>query len=1470
MTPRPGRSSSFENGPRYDTLQFTPTNQERLSVWGSGHRPKPVYSTYSPEISGPNDIWTEPPDEFYERIPQSQGYSPQLSSHRTQFSSFNSPLAERDRSPLRQVEGSHFSSFPEVLPLRRPAFPPTHQFGSDFTHTTPEVLVADDARSPTTNMNHRDQGSRPGFGSSRQASTIDRFGSRRSNNLLTGYPDTDDDDDDEEEEEADVQIAEEIVEAMKRREGGQDHFFAPTVHPSQAFNRPPKSAGLPRKHPQSNDYEEPVASFQPDHMQVKRSGFSQTSPQAQSVRRQSTPALAPLSLELRDAYKALELSDAEDFEHELTSIADIRDLAKLFVKQSPENKVIYQRAYMAIKNDPRRTSNISSLARNRATVHHQIAASATEPRQRKAKASSTSNVPNMAPATKPRFSTATRSGLNKQNKRPLTPTAPTRPVDAKKQRKHGPFVNDSSEGEDDEPSQATTSASEKRAPATRLPSKPGSPSRIDIAPTSQQHVPASLDKQSDRTLNLYQLKRKIDLGNAQKAQSRDPTMSRENRRQLQQQSPTVPEASLRQSQSDTRSSSSQERPPHARATGGLPGFSNKVANQKSVSNAEKRKAEDSGSSTVHSAIKTKKVEATTTQNLALVRNVQKPQQGGVGNAFKSILLEVSPTAPASPKRIPAPATTAKITTVPVFPRTATATTSSVVQNETQARPQSTDTSRQNVKHGLSRTSTPLTMPLASVSTQQTLRNAESLKLDCTVPFSRRQASIGPGLNAAKEGSIKQSLPGSKDVLVSQVARKTVPTPATLEHADFANEAEKNPLFAPKNVAPSETMTARVTPGIVAGELPIASDNSRCTSSLAKEISSDIAQNDVPNGFEEEFVTSVSAPSVTASTEPTTKGAASNPDEHPNPSANTAGQLKPSSSHTEASFESTMVSRSSSSIPSASVAAHLSQAKAHSHLEEAIEAVKPSSRKTNPLVTPIGPTLILREPPVGTAKKTPLPSAGKEVEAIDTRTSCSSTAHHTPDLEEAKQTLAIAPEMPQEHNVQTEKTAETSTSGSQNSTETGFPHQSLDRKAISESALPLADTTHSRLSTPMSIRIPARAVGPPTELPDTINGQPVRYFEGFDAKARRIGDIRIKSVPDSCPETVNGIPMIYMATRPPRLFEGEAEAYLQYAIQMKTWGDHEDESKVEPLEVCGGRFTVVDIANDRAEQSFKSECKRYTHAFAFQFLNSSTTRDEHDLAVCQATFAPINTWSKKMHLKVWVVRSMVSHIEAATDPPSPHTPYIPKMVYALRLYKLIDNPDAPPLDAESDGEAEEPSEQTSRSSPEQSEEESSDSSNSSGEDSDDDPDKGKHAKKAKLKAAAAAKAKEEDGGKENATANPNKPTKAPKAKDIPKTLRIHQPFPSPRPELYSMLSFANDAACQLQLEVTHPADSPKPLDKEFKRQDDIKLREKANAQWNSGNFVPWHAFFAQRKIGGLEGDRFEILVETVNLSGPRNL
>lgn len=134
---------------------------------------------------------------------------------------------------------------------------------------------------------------------------------------------------------------------------------------------------------------------------------------------------------------------------------------------------------------------------------------------------------------------------------------------------------------------------------------------------------------------------------------------------------------------------------------------------------------------------------------------------------------------------------------------------------------------------------------------------------------------------------------------------------------------------------------------------------------------------------------------------------------------------------------------------------------------------------------------------------------------------------------------------------------------------------------------------------------------------------------------------------------------------------DAEPYFEYSIFQKDWSDEQDENEASTSEITVRQFTNIDEANAQAERLFQN-IQRHPH---YMTVERSSKRDEHGCMIFTNTIVPFHCPAKKHHTMIYVQRNSVSKHANQTAQSLKGTPFISNTGYILRLFKLIEMPDA---------------------------------------------------------------------------------------------------------------------------------------------------------------------------------------------------
>ena len=278
----------------------------------------------------------------------------------------------------------------------------------------------------------------------------------------------------------------------------------------------------------------------------------------------------------------------------------------------------------------------------------------------------------------------------------------------------------------------------------------------------------------------------------------------------------------------------------------------------------------------------------------------------------------------------------------------------------------------------------------------------------------------------------------------------------------------------------------------------------------------------------------------------------------------------------------------------------------------------------------------------------------------------------------------------------------------------------------------------------------------------------------------------------------------------------AEPYFEYTIHQSL---SFSTSSTMTTEISTQPFTTLDNANAQIENLFKA-AKQQHETLGIQNKSMTTQINDHGLSGCEATFTSTEDPNKTFTLALWVERAEVGRYANHTPPANSSPPCISRTVYALRLWKLIDAPSNE--HSESDFESED-------------------------EDDDDDIERAGRIQ-----------------------------------------MRIHHPLPNICTEIHTSLDAANRAAKRVQIELSHEKYPKQPLQKQWQTQSLFDLNKKLDdlrkeVDDDKGGEVDASPSLFEYEEGrrkgcwrsmfngcGLGADRFELLVSTVRLGGPRNL
>lgn len=287
----------------------------------------------------------------------------------------------------------------------------------------------------------------------------------------------------------------------------------------------------------------------------------------------------------------------------------------------------------------------------------------------------------------------------------------------------------------------------------------------------------------------------------------------------------------------------------------------------------------------------------------------------------------------------------------------------------------------------------------------------------------------------------------------------------------------------------------------------------------------------------------------------------------------------------------------------------------------------------------------------------------------------------------------------------------------------------------------------------------------------------------------------------------------------------AEPYFEYTIHQALASSWSEEIATE---ITARPLTSLDTASVQMERSFQNS-KQQFQLLGMELTDTIGQVDDDGLSVQQSTFRCHEDPSKVLTLKLWIERAEVSvyanHVPSINFSPST----IGKIVYAVRLWKLLKTVNAEGPDGNGGHD--------------EREEES---------DEDEDEDKGE----------------DEDTDDEAA--------------------RVHHFLPSVCTEIHTTLDAANRAAKRVQIYLSHK-ESANPMQQQWQTKNLQELNRKLedlreeikNNDGTEEDAPPsqlaheqgrgkgcWRSLF--KVIGGGNHDDYEVLVCKVKVSGPRNI
>ncbi|KAF1925681.1 uncharacterized protein M421DRAFT_423510 [Didymella exigua CBS 183.55] len=141
----------------------------------------------------------------------------------------------------------------------------------------------------------------------------------------------------------------------------------------------------------------------------------------------------------------------------------------------------------------------------------------------------------------------------------------------------------------------------------------------------------------------------------------------------------------------------------------------------------------------------------------------------------------------------------------------------------------------------------------------------------------------------------------------------------------------------------------------------------------------------------------------------------------------------------------------------------------------------------------------------------------------------------------------------------------------------------------------------------------------------------------------------------------------------------AEPYFEYSIHQTISFSPSGTTRTE---LSAQPFITLDSANAQTDKLFQNARQQYE--ILSMRCQSTTTKILHTgISVYEATMLSIDDPSKTLTLRLWVERAEVSVYANHTPSASPTAPLISKVLYALRLWRLVD--EATATDSDSDAE-----------------------------------------------------------------------------------------------------------------------------------------------------------------------------------------
>jgi hypothetical protein len=1194
---------------------------------------------------------------------------------------------------------------------------------------------------------------------------------------------------------------------------------------------------------------------------------------AETTPRRLSAAIPQNDTRLREAYELFGM-DMDP----LPNVNDIRECLRLFIVETPNKKADYQNAFLKIKQDPRRLTGNTALKPSKNAASYQAAKSSKIRKQDIETHSELGTIRRVPSGTVSSLTSTTRPNAKNARKRPLTPNAPPQAVPPKRARNQGPFTQSDSEDDKVEPAIPILGRPAKPV-ALKKSRNPGSFNQSDSEDEeveSEIPVPGRLGKPVDQRggqLNLNQPKSKNDPVDYQpeQSQTRKPVGQRAGRLNLSrlkskidtvdhnpgqifkqdQHTTSLYGAATAQSHVDQSLDDHQRHAEDATNTNTSNTVRKSQAQMKGIIGDEAPKTsviqtpsptkslaftqetspeiEKVMRSTYEPTPPARKPPVTQSQKPVNKPYTQQPSQGGARKAFNDLLSSVTSPTSVNPKR---PSDSTKTvaslkSTLPPLPKgKAASPITSGTGHHFKRRPASSITcdTTQTPPVPNSRRASLVSDSQVTVSSPRSDKHADGI----TKP-SAKASSSSPVRAASNNGN----RPTSETAALVQVEDGPINHNIAVAKRQITGAASPAPKATPTDQIADATVQepATVTP----------------TDNMAEETSVLGSEK-----VKDQDVAASTKDNIAATATKTVAGSLGTPNIS---TADKASSHAPRRIKTNDIVKQNVTTKIS--IPEAG-SSGVSTASKLPHSGITTVDQTPLSKPTSP-----NPPAVPKS--INSSLSPSMPSVETSVSSFPTTTEKSAPlvtmnrqmAVQQPQLEiEDEQNVAM-PDSKQGHALEdphspTMGTIEPSKLTSEQFS-TPVPDQHVDNNAevrglavpdFQESTLPLE--LKSTAADPLPSGLPPQEeLSPPWDTSPTDNmgvellqQGPMNWEKDFSHLLNIHGVDFIPKEAAVADQSHTVIPnnMEFPALQP--LLPGdEAEHSFKYIAFRRIWTSEQDPEEIEAVAQMQTESISVDHANSYAEKLFAMEAEQLQKMFtgAIKFLGTRTRRNQQDCVDCLLTMAPTYFPSKESYLRYWVIRQFVSCHLATIKPPAEGTnPFIAKTVYAVRLYKLIECPKAKadiPADDASVDEAKE-------------------SSGESSSDSDSDSDNDKPSKMPNLKVVF------KDKGKAKVS-----PTQEESSEEQPTYLRT--PHPILCPEIHTSLELANCSALNLQTQMSHD-ENAKGMNEMWQIKELGRLKKKKDEL--DGRNEGWKEQFNEMKLGG---DRFEVVVETVVLCGPRN-